>query len=56
LLTLAAEVPVAILAKTLGIHVKTAIQWQKISSGDWAGYAADISRRQKVTSNSEEPP
>ena len=45
LLTLAAEVPAVILAKTLGIHVQVAIQWQKISAGDWAAYAADISRR-----------
>jgi len=43
LLTLAAEVPAAILAKTLGIHVQAAIQWQKISGGDWTAYAADIS-------------
>jgi hypothetical protein len=27
------------------IHVQAAIQWQKISGGDWAAYAADISRR-----------
>jgi hypothetical protein len=45
LLTLAAEVPAAILAKTLGIHVQAAIQWQKISAGDWAAYAADVSSR-----------
>jgi hypothetical protein len=45
LLTLAAEVPAAILAKTLGIHVQVAVQWQKISAGDWAAYAADVSRR-----------
>jgi hypothetical protein len=45
LFTLAAEVPAAILAKTLGIHVQAAIQWQKISAGDWAAYAADVSRR-----------
>jgi hypothetical protein len=43
--TLAADVPAAILAKTLGIHVQAAIQWQKISGGDWTAYAADISRR-----------
>ena len=36
LFTLAADVPAAILAKTLGIHVKAAIQWQKISGGDWS--------------------
>ena len=44
LFTLAADVPAAILAKTLGIHVKAAIQWQKISGGDWSTYAADVSR------------
>ncbi len=47
LFTLAAEVPAAILAKTLGIHVQAAIHWQKISAGDWAAYAADISGRQR---------
>ena len=45
LFTLAAEVPAAILAKTLGIHVQAAIQWQKISAGDWAAYAADVGAR-----------
>ena len=45
LLTLAAEVPAAILAKTLGIHVQVAVQWQKISAGDWTAYAAAVSRR-----------
>jgi hypothetical protein len=47
LFTLAAEVPAAILAKTLGIHVRAAIQWQKISAGDWAACAAGISGRQR---------
>jgi hypothetical protein len=45
LFTLAAEVLAAILAKTLGIHVQAAIQWQKISAGDRAACAADVSRR-----------
>ena len=45
LFTLAADVPAAILAKTLGIHIKAAIQWQKISGGDWAAYAADVGSR-----------
>jgi hypothetical protein len=45
LFTLAADVPAAILAKTLGIHIQVAVQWQKISAGDWAAYAADVSRR-----------
>jgi protein-L-isoaspartate O-methyltransferase len=38
-------VPAAILAKTLGIHVQAAMQWQKLSAGDWAAYAVDVSRR-----------
>ncbi|HYS32276.1 MAG TPA: hypothetical protein VEM58_08450 [Streptosporangiaceae bacterium] len=45
LFSLAADVPAAILAKTLGIHVKAAIQWQKISGGDWAACAADVGSR-----------
>jgi hypothetical protein len=45
LFTLAAEVPAAILARTLGIHIQVAVQWQKASAGDWNTYAADISRR-----------
>jgi hypothetical protein len=45
LLALATDVPAAILAKTLGIHVQVATQWQKISAGDWAAYAADLSHR-----------
>jgi hypothetical protein len=45
LFTLAADVPAAILAKTLGIHIKAAIQLQKISGGDWAAYAADVGSR-----------
>jgi hypothetical protein len=44
LFTLAADVPVAILAKTPGIHIK-AVQWQKISGGGWAAYAADVRGR-----------
>ena len=58
LFTLAAEVPAAILAKTLGIHIQVAVQWQKISAGDWAAYAADVSRRatsQPVPSRHETP-
>lgn len=50
LFTLATEVPAAILAKTLGIHIKAATQWQKISSGDWTAYAADVSRRSQTSS------
>jgi len=52
LFTLAADVPAAILAKTLGIHIQAATQWQKISAGDWAAYAADVSRRSGHTRRS----
>jgi hypothetical protein len=45
LFQLATELPAALLARMLGIHIEVAVQWQKISSGDWAAYAADVSRR-----------
>ncbi|MEU9046578.1 MULTISPECIES: hypothetical protein [unclassified Kitasatospora] len=45
LFTLAVELPAAILARMLGIHIQVAVQWQKASAGDWAAYAADVSRR-----------
>jgi hypothetical protein len=45
LFALAAELPAAILARMLGIHIAVAVQWQRAASGDWGAYAADISRR-----------
>jgi hypothetical protein len=45
LFQLATELPAAVLARTLGIHIKVAVQWQQISAGDWTNYAADVSRR-----------
>ena len=45
LVTLAAEIPAAILARMLGMHIKVAVQWQQASAGDGAVYAADVSRR-----------
>jgi hypothetical protein len=42
---LAAEIPAAILAKMLGLHIKAAVQWQQLSSGDWTAYAAEVSQR-----------
>jgi hypothetical protein len=45
LFALAEEVPAAILARMLGIHIQVAVQWQKASAGDWAAYAADVARR-----------
>jgi hypothetical protein len=29
----------------LGIHISVAVAWQRASVGDWATYAAEISRR-----------
>jgi hypothetical protein len=45
LFALAAELPAAILARMLGIHIAVAVQWQRAASGDWGAYAADVSRR-----------
>jgi hypothetical protein len=46
LFQLATEIPAAILARTVGIHTNVAVTWQRLSGGDWATYAAEISRRQ----------
>jgi len=43
---LAAELPAALLARLLGIHISVAVAWQRASSGDWTNYAAYYSRRQ----------
>jgi hypothetical protein len=45
LFQLATDLPAAILARLLGIHITVAVAWQRASSGDWAAYAADVSRR-----------
>ena len=45
LFQLATEIPAAVLARTLGIHTDVAVTWQRLSAGDWATYAADISQR-----------
>lgn len=45
LFQLATELPAAILARTLGIHIDVAVTWQRAAAGDWNTYAADISRR-----------
>ncbi|WP_084270554.1 hypothetical protein [Mycobacterium avium] len=47
LFQLAGELPAAVLARTLGIHISVAAAWQRASSGDWLAYAAEISRSQK---------
>ncbi|CAN5679823.1 hypothetical protein BH09ACT7_BH09ACT7_61080 [soil metagenome] len=45
LFQLATEIPAAILARTLGINIDAAVRWQRLSAGDWATYAAEVSRR-----------
>jgi aromatic ring-cleaving dioxygenase len=45
LFALAAELPAALLARMLGIHIAVAVAWQRASAGDWTSYAADVSRR-----------
>jgi hypothetical protein len=45
LFQLASELPAALLARMLGIHIDVAVTWQHISAGDWMAYAADVSRR-----------
>ena len=45
LFQLATDLPAAILANMLGIHISVAVQWQRASAGDWTAYAAEVSRR-----------
>lgn len=49
LFQLTTELPAALLARMLGIHISVAVAWQRASSGDWTGYAADYSRRKRPT-------
>ena len=42
---LATDLPAAILARMLGIHISVAVAWQRAAAGDWAAYAAQVSRR-----------
>jgi hypothetical protein len=45
LFQLATELPAAVLARMLGIHIQVAVQWQRAASADWATYAAELARR-----------
>jgi hypothetical protein len=45
LFQLATDLPAALLARMLGIHITVAVAWQRAAAGDWMAYAADISRR-----------
>jgi hypothetical protein len=49
LFQLATELPAAVFAHLLGIHIAVAVAWQRACSGDWAAYAADVSRRTEPT-------
>ncbi|MEC3998021.1 hypothetical protein VSR01_32855 [Actinacidiphila sp. DG2A-62] len=49
LFQLATEIPAAILARTPGIHTDIAVAWQRLSAGDWATYAAEVSARKAIT-------
>jgi hypothetical protein len=51
---LAAELPAALLARLLGIHISVAVAWQRASSGDWTAYAADYSKRQRGPADIDE--
>jgi len=59
LFALAAELPAALLARMLGIHIAVAVAWQRASAGDWTSYAADVSRRiaqgDNAMSDAEQP-
>lgn len=52
---LTTELPAAILARILGIHIDVAVAWQRASSGDWMAYAADISHRPSDTPSQQDP-
>jgi len=55
LFQLATELPAALLARMLGIHIAVAVAWQRASSGDWTGYAATYSSRQRPTAQPIKP-
>jgi hypothetical protein len=49
LLQLAAELPAPVLAGSLGVTTATAVDWVKAAGGDWANYAADMTRTRFAT-------
>jgi hypothetical protein len=55
LFALAAEFPAAVLARTLGISIPVAAEWQRASVGDWMNYAAEVSRRAVTKSGAPDP-
>ena len=55
LFQLATDLPAAVLARMLGIHITVAVAWQRASAGDWAAYAAELSRRNRPASADHVP-
>jgi hypothetical protein len=55
LFQLATDLPAAVLARLLGIHIAVAVAWQRASAGDWATYAAKISRRSRPAGPHQAP-
>jgi len=55
LFQLATDLPAAVLARMLGIHITVAVAWQRASAGDWAAYAAEVSRRDHPGPDSPAP-
>ncbi|HUL25456.1 MAG TPA: hypothetical protein VLW44_06760 [Streptosporangiaceae bacterium] len=55
LFQLATDLPAAVLARMLGIHITIAVTWQRAAAGDWAAYAAEISRRNRPARTPQDP-
>jgi len=49
LINLASDLPAAILADLLGMHVNTAVRWSRRAKRDWTGYLAARSAGSRVT-------
>ncbi|MFJ8691804.1 hypothetical protein [Streptomyces roseolilacinus] len=52
---LAAELPAAALARTLGIDITVAVKGQRAAVGDWAAYAAEVNRRNGSWASASSP-
>ena len=55
LFQLATDLPAAVLSRMLGIHITVAVAWQRASAGDWAAYAAEVSRRKNTGTTADAP-
>jgi hypothetical protein len=51
LFQLATDLPAALLARMLGLHITVAVAWQRASAGDWTAYAAAVSRQDNHKEN-----